>query len=211
VPVEADNYAGLAAKKGHLLYVVGLRSITAAAGPQGVPQGLLDQGAQGTSLADDVAGYALLRRIRLWFGPQERIRVRRNAGRRQLQKGRFHRRPDGRPRAVAEWNQIFGEVWRRYRDWFYVENMHGYDWGLCASSMSRASIRSAPVRPQLRDQRDDFRTHRPAYYIEGGTSRSLAPEVALPGDGLRWTGNQAGTASLRFTRARTKRKSIVRR
>jgi tricorn protease len=29
---------------------------------------------------------------------------------------------------AAEWNQIFGEVWRRYRDWFYVENMHGYDW-----------------------------------------------------------------------------------
>jgi tricorn protease len=29
---------------------------------------------------------------------------------------------------VEEWNQIFHEVWRRYRDWFYVSNMHGYDW-----------------------------------------------------------------------------------
>jgi tricorn protease len=29
---------------------------------------------------------------------------------------------------AAEWRQIFGEVWRRYRDYFYVENMHGYDW-----------------------------------------------------------------------------------
>ncbi len=27
-----------------------------------------------------------------------------------------------------EWEQIFWEVWRRYRDFFYVENMHGYDW-----------------------------------------------------------------------------------
>ena len=27
-----------------------------------------------------------------------------------------------------EWVQIFDEVWRRYRDFFYVENMHGYDW-----------------------------------------------------------------------------------
>ena len=27
-----------------------------------------------------------------------------------------------------EWEQIFDEVWRRYRDFFYVENMHGYDW-----------------------------------------------------------------------------------
>jgi tricorn protease len=29
---------------------------------------------------------------------------------------------------TQEWTQIFNEVWRRYRDWFYVENMHGYDW-----------------------------------------------------------------------------------
>lgn len=29
---------------------------------------------------------------------------------------------------AEEWNQIFYEVWRRYRDWFYVPNMHGYDW-----------------------------------------------------------------------------------
>lgn len=27
-----------------------------------------------------------------------------------------------------EWKTIFDEVWRRYRDYFYVENMHGYDW-----------------------------------------------------------------------------------
>ena len=29
---------------------------------------------------------------------------------------------------VEEWEAIFDEVWRRYRDFFYVENMHGYDW-----------------------------------------------------------------------------------
>ncbi len=27
-----------------------------------------------------------------------------------------------------EWGTIFDEVWRRYRDFFYVQNMHGYDW-----------------------------------------------------------------------------------
>jgi tricorn protease len=27
-----------------------------------------------------------------------------------------------------EWGQIFDEVWRRYRDYFYAKNMHGYDW-----------------------------------------------------------------------------------
>ncbi|NBB91591.1 MAG: peptidase S41 [Gammaproteobacteria bacterium] len=29
---------------------------------------------------------------------------------------------------TAEWETIFDEVWRRFRDHFYVENMHGYDW-----------------------------------------------------------------------------------
>lgn len=29
---------------------------------------------------------------------------------------------------AAEWRQIFNEVWRRYRDYFYDENLHGYNW-----------------------------------------------------------------------------------
>ena len=28
----------------------------------------------------------------------------------------------------VEYAEIFDEVWRRYRDYFYVSNMHGYDW-----------------------------------------------------------------------------------
>jgi tricorn protease len=27
-----------------------------------------------------------------------------------------------------EWQQMYNEGWRIYRDWFYVENMHGVDW-----------------------------------------------------------------------------------
>ena len=33
---------------------------------------------------------------------------------------------DGVPE--AEWAEVFEEVWRRYRDFFYVKNMHGVDW-----------------------------------------------------------------------------------
>jgi tricorn protease len=29
---------------------------------------------------------------------------------------------------AQEWAQIFDEVWRRFRDFFYAANMHGYDW-----------------------------------------------------------------------------------
>jgi tricorn protease len=38
--------------------------------------------------------------------------------------GGLHARID----PVAEWHTAFDEVWRRFRDHFYVENMHGYDW-----------------------------------------------------------------------------------
>ncbi len=30
--------------------------------------------------------------------------------------------------AREEWAVVFNEVWRRFRDHFYVSNMHGYDW-----------------------------------------------------------------------------------
>jgi tricorn protease len=29
---------------------------------------------------------------------------------------------------AEEWREIFAECWRRYRDYFYVDNMHGFDW-----------------------------------------------------------------------------------
>ena len=29
---------------------------------------------------------------------------------------------------AEEWATVFEEVWRRFRDYFYVRNMHGYDW-----------------------------------------------------------------------------------
>lgn len=29
---------------------------------------------------------------------------------------------------MMEWKQMFTELWRIYRDWFYVENLHGVDW-----------------------------------------------------------------------------------
>ncbi|MCV6605926.1 MAG: PDZ domain-containing protein, partial [Porticoccaceae bacterium] len=28
----------------------------------------------------------------------------------------------------AEWRTVFDETWRRFRDFFYVDNMHGFDW-----------------------------------------------------------------------------------
>ena len=29
---------------------------------------------------------------------------------------------------AEEWREVYDEAWRRFRDFFYVKNMHGYDW-----------------------------------------------------------------------------------
>ncbi|MFN7958531.1 MAG: S41 family peptidase [Holophagaceae bacterium] len=29
---------------------------------------------------------------------------------------------------AEEWREVYDEAWRRFRDYFYVKNMHGYDW-----------------------------------------------------------------------------------
>ena len=60
---------------------------------------------------------------------------------------------------AEEWNQIFNEVWRRYRDWFYVPNMHGYDWvALREQYKPLSEVCGASLRSELRDRRNDFRT-----------------------------------------------------
>jgi tricorn protease len=83
----------------------------------------------------------------------------------------------------TEWREIFAEVWRRYRDYFYVENMHGYDW---------AKLRSK-YEPLLDDvgHRADLNyvisemiaelTVQHAYIEGGDLGLPRRPFVALPG------------------------------
>jgi tricorn protease len=84
---------------------------------------------------------------------------------------------------AAEWREIFAEVWRRYRDYFYVENMHGYDWQkmrekyepLLGFVGSRADLNYviAEMIAELTVQHA---------YIEGGDlGLPKRPFVALPG------------------------------
>ena len=84
---------------------------------------------------------------------------------------------------AAEWREIFAEVWRRYRDYFYVENMHGYDWQklrakyepLLEFAGSRADLNYviAEMISELTVQHA---------YIEGGDlGLPKRPFVALPG------------------------------
>ena len=131
VPVEAANYRGLSVKSGHLLYV------SAPAfyyGRQSDIQAALKVFAfkdrKETTLAEDIHGYSLSRdgsKVLVHQGQVWNV---------------YEATPTGAstkktvPTAslavdrvpIEEWAQIFNEVWRRYRDFFYVPNMHGYDW-----------------------------------------------------------------------------------
>jgi tricorn protease len=131
VPLEADNYGGLSTRKGHLLYIVGPAFYYGRGGdrqPSIRIYSLKDR--KETTLVENSGSYAIA-------ADGSKILVR---------QGQTFALYDADPRGansrkavstsglmvdrvpVEEWRQIFDEVWRRYRDWFYVENMHGYDW-----------------------------------------------------------------------------------
>ena len=131
VPVPADNYSGLVAVKGNLLYV---RSPAGYYGRSSDEHSALVafsfEDRKATTLAEDVGGYAL--------SPDGSKVLVRQGGAYNLYdataKGASSKKTVSTEGLVAdvvpqqEWAEIFEEVWRRYRDFFYVPNMNGYDW-----------------------------------------------------------------------------------
>jgi len=131
LPLPAENYGGLTAKTGHLIYFVGAAFYY---GRQSDRPNVLKifsfRDRKETTLGEGVNSYSL---------SSDGSRIISGQG------GSFSimdATPQGvnskktvstaglvtEIKPVEEWNQIFNEVWRRYRDWFYVSNMHGYDW-----------------------------------------------------------------------------------
>ncbi|MHB8080411.1 MAG: S41 family peptidase, partial [Candidatus Krumholzibacteriia bacterium] len=130
VPLEADNISGLAAAKGFLFYVkrgAPFYGRESYAKPSVRVYDLKER--KESELAADAGDYVLSRDGNKLLAAQ--------GGAYKL----YDARPKpGDPKTVGtgglvvdrvpaqEWAQIFNEVWRRYRDFFYVENMNGYDW-----------------------------------------------------------------------------------
>jgi len=130
VPVAADNLMGLNAVKGHLLYS---RTGSFYYGRDGERQPSLMifdlKKRKETEFSATTRGWAL-------SGDGSKVLVGTQGGLQLLEV-----RPGAKdPKTVStqglyadrvpaqEWTQIYDEVWRRYRDFFYVKNMHGYDW-----------------------------------------------------------------------------------
>ncbi|MBL0158791.1 MAG: PD40 domain-containing protein [Bryobacterales bacterium] len=82
-----------------------------------------------------------------------------------------------------EWAQIFNEVWRRYRDFFYAKNMHGYDWEALRQQYA-PMLEYVTHRSDLNYIIGEMISELNAghAYIDGGDwERPERPKVALPG------------------------------
>jgi tricorn protease len=131
VPVAAANYRWVSANQGHLLYVAA-PAFYYGREPDGKASlriySLKDR--KETTLADDASAAAVSR-----DGSKVLIRIQQNwnlmdatpaGGNNKKTVSTAGLMVDRVP--ADEWAQIFDEVWRRYRDFFYAPNMHGYDW-----------------------------------------------------------------------------------
>ncbi|UCC73775.1 MAG: PDZ domain-containing protein, partial [Gemmatimonadota bacterium] len=129
VPVGQGNYGGLSAVEGNLIYVAGPAPVFGPAGQTPSIKIFSMEDREEETLLDGVGNYALSfdgKKILIAQGGSFRL---------------YDVKPNASdPKTVStaglsvdrvpaeEWEEIFEEVWRRFRDFFYVENMHGYDW-----------------------------------------------------------------------------------
>jgi tricorn protease len=131
VPLDANNYFGLAVKSDALVYGV------AAAPYYGRPAALKStlrifsfKDRKETTLADDITSWRLSRDGSKALVHQEQAWNVYNAA----PTGASTKKTVSTAGLMLEkvpseeWKEIFNEVWRHYRDFFYAPNMHGYDW-----------------------------------------------------------------------------------
>src|SRR5215210_7550885 len=130
VPVPFDNYGGLTAADGRLFYVKFPPNSFGEPASQPALQIFTFKDRKAATLTEGVNGYFL-------SANGEKVLV--------IQQGQFNvydAKPEGKDSKktidtgglmvdrvpAEEWAEVFREAWRRYRDFFYVENMNGYDW-----------------------------------------------------------------------------------
>jgi tricorn protease len=186
VPLEGDNYDGLAVTKEYLIYG---RAGTPFYGRDSYPQDALLlyslKDRKETTLAESLQGFTVSddgRKVLVRFERDYKL---------------YDVKPEGKsnPKTVStaglvvdrvpqqEWAEIFTEVWRRYRDFFYAKNMNGYDWEALRQQYS-ALVPFVAHRSDLNYVLGEMVSELSAShsYIEGGDyDVPRRPQVALPG------------------------------
>lgn len=186
VPLGADNYGGLSAKPGFLLYGIGPAFYYGRQSDRPAQLRLYSlKDRKETTLVDDGGGYAMSRdgaKVLVRQGPGFNLyeatptgdRTRKAVSTAGLVVDRV---------PAEEWNQIFNEVWRRYRDWFYVPNMHGYDW-VALREQYRPLLQYVAHRSDLNYVIGEMISELTVQhaYVEGGDFQiPPRPRVGLPG------------------------------
>ena len=113
---------------------------------------------------------------------------------------------------AKEWAQIFDEVWRRYRDFFYVDNLHGYDWQALRARY-RPLLEHVAHRSDLNyvigEMIGELNVGH-AYNSGGDWEVPPVPRSPYPGASLPSIGRRDATKSPRSSKARTKSRPTVR-
>ena len=185
VPIEADNISGLSATDDHLLYFISGSSYYGRSSDQKTKLQIFDiEKRKASTLSDDVNSYALTQ-------SGAKVMVRSGGGFQLLDT-----KPGGGDKKsistgglavdrvpAQEWAEVFDEVWRRYRDFFYVRNMHGYDWKAIGDRY-RALLPHVGHRSDLNYLLGEMIAELSAghCYIQGGDYETPdRPRVGLPG------------------------------
>jgi tricorn protease len=186
VPIQGDNYKGLAVTKEYLIYG---RPGTPFYGRDSYPPTALIlfsfKDRKETTLAEGLRAFTVS-----------------DDGKKVLTRSEhdfklYDAKPEGKanPKTVStanllvdrvpqrEWVEIFEEVWRRYRDFYYVKNMHGYDWDALRKQYA-ALVPFVAHRSDLNyvlgEMVSELSTSHS--YIEGGDyEMPKRPQDALPG------------------------------
>ena len=183
LPLPFDNYVGLSgANDGVFVIRGGAQYYGRGSDVRAALRRFTFTGRETETIADGIGGYAVSR-------DGEKVLVREG--------GRWNVYPAGGGDATAvstaglrvdrtpaeEWAQIFDEVWRRFRDFFYVENMHGYDWEALRERY-RPLLAHVAHRSDLNYVIGEMVAElnvSHAYVAGGDWETPDRPEVALPG------------------------------
>ncbi len=184
VPVKANNYGGLAAVEGHLLYASFDPFFYGGGFDRQTTIHLYSiEDRESSELVTDAGGAAL-------SADGKKLLVRSGGGFKiyDVKKGA---KPESVKTSglemdldpVAEWQEVFDETWRIFRDYFYVVNMHGYDWKALGERY-RAQLPHVAHRSDLNYVLSEMVSELGAghTYISGGDFEIPdRPAVALPG------------------------------
>ena len=185
VPVSAENYSNLNVIEGHLLYTHGGPFYYGRSGDVHPSLRIFSmEDREEKTIAEKMSGYAL-------SSDGKKVMVRQDGS---------YKLYDAKPSPgdaktistaglmcdrvpVEEWATMFDEVWRRFQDFFYAENMHGYDWDAIGKQY-RALLEHVAHRSDLNYVIGEMIAELSVShaYISGGDYEIPdRPQVALPG------------------------------